>query len=84
MSDTRIYSQEKQNFNLLAVSFYANLSALLPHLASKNKLGARLVENYHKWRLKEELGSVVGVEFAEDSRGRISWKISSRIMQVIC
>ena len=68
LSDTRIYSQEKQDLNLLALSFYSHLSALLPHLASKNKLGARLVENYHKWRLKEELGSVVGVESAEDSR----------------
>ncbi len=67
LSDTRIYSQEKQNLNLLAVSFYANLSALLPYLASKNKLGARLVENYHKWRLKEELESVLDSESAEDS-----------------
>lgn len=79
LNDTRIYSQEKQNLNLLAVSFYAHLSALLPHLASKNKLGAKLVENYHKWRLKQQLENVVTSESAQDS---ISHNISDMLKLV--
>ena len=46
-------SQSPQN--LLTCNFQAHLPTLLSLLSGKNKLGARLVENYTKWRANENL-----------------------------
>lgn len=52
---TRIYTQDDKDSNLLSLSFYSHLPTLLQCIAGKNKLGSRLVENYHKWREKNAL-----------------------------
>ncbi|GAD18394.1 hydrogenase small subunit [Helicobacter fennelliae] len=58
-SQTRIYTQAESKIteskDFLALDFESNLLALLQQISSKNKLGARLVENYHKWAESQKI-----------------------------
>ncbi|WP_300449370.1 hydrogenase small subunit [uncultured Helicobacter sp.] len=58
---TKIYIQTTDSAipqNLLDCSFQAHFPTLLAHLSGKNKLGARLVENYSKWRTARNLADI--------------------------
>ncbi|WP_334089879.1 hydrogenase small subunit [Helicobacter typhlonius] len=49
-------SQSPQN--LITCTFEADFPTLLTFLSSKNKLSARLVENYAKWRVQRQLAEI--------------------------
>lgn len=58
---TQIYIQpsnplDSQNeSNLIICSFNKHFPTLLAHISNRNKLGARLIENYTKWRINQGL-----------------------------
>ncbi|WP_238700270.1 hydrogenase small subunit [Helicobacter jaachi] len=61
---TRIYKTEGEN--LLHCSFSAHLPILLQNLRGRNKLGARLVENYEQWRkMQPHIESVDSINHAQ-------------------
>lgn len=72
LSPTRIYTQSSQS-NLLTLCFQSHLPTLLAQIAKRNKLGARLVENYKQWRVQQQLPDI---NINQDFQGEPSHNVS--------
>ncbi|MCX2717669.1 hydrogenase small subunit [Helicobacter sp. MIT 21-1697] len=80
LSPTRIYTHtQSAQDNLIALCFQSHLPTLLMQIAKRNKLGARLVENYQQWRVQQQLPHI---NTDEDSQGELS-RNASDILKLV-